>query len=92
MVASDWFMSSHTCELNSLLTQQVSRNGPLQVDAFRAVLFVETPANIGVHVLIEWLQLLPQGLQVFFKCRRFVQGAPEGSGVSVACGQHRVNE
>lgn len=68
------------------LTQQVGWNGPLEVDQFRAVLFVESPANVGVHVEVEWLQLLPQGLQVLLKCGRLVQGAPEGSVVAVACG------
>lgn len=40
-------------------TQQMCRDGPFQVDAFRAVLFVQSPANIRVYVVIERLQFLP---------------------------------
>lgn len=61
-------------------------NGPFEVDPFPAVLFVERPANVGVQVEVERLQLPPQGLQVLLKCGRLVQGAPEGSVVAVACG------
>lgn len=61
-------------------------NGPFEVDPFPAVLFVESPANVGVQVEVERLQLPPQGLQVLLKCGRLVQGAPEGSVVAVACG------
>lgn len=67
------------------LTQQVGWNGPFQVDPFPAVLFVESPAHVGVHVEVERLQLLPQGLQVLLKGGRLVERAPEGSVVTVAC-------
>lgn len=67
----------------------MSGNGALQVDVLGAVLFVQSPANIGVHILIEWLQLLPQGLQVFLKGGGLVQGAPESTIVSVTYTQHQ---
>lgn len=67
----------------------MSRNGSLQVDVLGAVLFVQSPANIGMHILIEWLQLLPQSLQVFFKGRSFIQGAPESPIVSVTYKQYQ---
>lgn len=61
----------------------MSRNGPHQVDVFRAILLVQSPANIGVHILIEWLQLLPQSLQVFLKGRGLIEGAPKSPVVRV---------
>lgn len=63
----------------------MSRDWPFQVDAFRAILFVQCPANVCVHVVIEWLQLLPQDLQVLLKGRGFIQGTPECSVVRVTC-------
>lgn len=59
------------------------RDGPLQVDTFRAVLFVQSPANICVYVVIERLQFLPQSLQVLLKGRGFIQGSPECSIIGV---------
>lgn len=64
-------------------TQQMCRDGPFQVDAFRAILFVQSPANIRMYVVIEGLQFLPQSLQVLLKARGFIQGPPECSIVSV---------
>lgn len=62
-----------------LLTQQMGRDGPLQVDVLVAIFLVECAAHVGVQVLIERLQLLPQALQVLLECWRLVQGTPEGS-------------
>lgn len=59
------------------------RDGPFQVDAFRTVLFVQSPANIRMDVVIEWLQVLPQNLQVLLKGRGFIQGPPECAIVGV---------
>lgn len=66
-----------------LLTQQMSRDGSLQVDVLRTIFFVQSSTNISMHVLIKRLQLLPQGLQVFFKGRGLIQGAPESSIIRV---------
>lgn len=65
------------------------RDGPFQVDVFRAVLFVQSPANIRVYVVIERLQFLPQSLQVLLKGRGFIQGPPECSIVGVTYQHNR---
>lgn len=65
------------------------RDGPLRVDAFRAVLFVQSPANIRVYIMIERLQFLPQNLQVLLKGRGFIQRAPECSIVGVTYEHNR---
>lgn len=67
----------------------MSGNGSLQIDVLSAVLFVESPANVGVHVLIEGFQLLPQSLQVLLKGWGFIQGAPEGPIVGVTYRQYQ---
>ena len=67
----------------------MSRNGSLQVDVVRTILFVQSPANIGMYVQVERLQLLPQTLQVFLKSRAFIQGAPESPIVSVTYRKYR---
>lgn len=80
------FIYQRTCTLVPSLTQQVGWNGSFQVDPLLAVLIEESPANVGVQVEVERLQLLPQVLQVLLKRGRLIQGAPEGSVVAVACG------
>lgn len=74
----------------SLPTQQMSRDGSLQVDVLGAILFVQGPAHIGVHILIERLQLLPQSLQVLLEGGGFIQGAPGSPVVGVTYKQNQA--
>lgn len=67
----------------------MSRDGPSQVDAFGAILFVQSSANIRMNVVIERLQFLPQSLQVLLKGRGFIQGTPERSIVGVTYGYNQ---
>ena len=52
-----------------------------------AVLLVECAAHIGVHMLVEWLQLFPKELEVLLESRRLVQGTPERPVIRVTCRQ-----
>lgn len=46
------------------LTQEVSRDGTLQVDVFGAIAVVQLPPDEGVQVEVERLQLVVEMLQV----------------------------
>lgn len=49
------------------LTQEMSRDGTLQVDVFGAVAFVQLPPHEGMQVEVERLQLVVEMLQVILE-------------------------
>ena len=67
-----------------MLTEQMSGNGALEIDAFVAILLVQRPANVGMYVLIQGFQLLPQRLQVLLKRGCLVQRPPKCPVVRVS--------
>lgn len=49
------------------LTQEMSRDGTLEVDVFGAVAFVQLPPHEGMQVEVEGLQLVVELLQVILE-------------------------
>lgn len=65
------------------------RNRSLQVDVLSSILFVQSPANIGMYIVIKRLQLFPQSLEVLLKSGSFIERAPESPVISMTCTQHQ---
>lgn len=67
------------------LTEEVSRNGALQVNVFGAIAIIELSSDKSVQVEVEWLQLVVEMLQVILEGGGVVPGAPVAACVLKSC-------
>lgn len=67
------------------LTEEVSRDGALQVNVFGAIAIIELSSDKSMQVEVEWLQLVVEMLQVILEGGGVVPGAPVAACVLKSC-------
>lgn len=67
------------------LTEEVSRDGALQVNVFGTIAVIELSSDKSMQVEVEWLQLVVEMLQVILEGGGVIPGAPVAACVFKSC-------